>query len=96
MRRDFIAVAKSFPELKEWALDWLKLIRLAYRCNRERLAHLNTQEFAKPDAELRAAIEQMKEEHGCGAIVCPDVASTVPQSAGEPARALNGPDAFSR
>lgn len=60
VRRDFIAVAKSFPELKPWALDWLKLIRQAYRCNRERLACLNTAEFAKPDAELRAAIEQMK------------------------------------
>jgi len=60
VRRDFIAFAKSFPELKPWALDWLKLIRQAYRCNRERLACLNTAEFAKPDAELRAAIEQMK------------------------------------
>lgn len=60
VRRDFIAVAKSFPELKPWALDWLKRIRQAYRCNRERLAHLNTPEFAKPDAELRAVMEQMK------------------------------------
>lgn len=60
VRRDFIAVAKSFPELKPWALDWLKLIRQAYRCNRERLACLNTPEFAKPAAELRAVIEQMK------------------------------------
>jgi len=60
VRRDFIAVAKSFPELKPWALEWLKLIRQAYRCNRERLACLNTAEFAKPDAELRAVLEQMK------------------------------------
>ena len=60
VRRDFIAVAKSFPELKPWALDWLKLIRQAYRCNRERLACLNTPEFAKPAAELRAVLEQMK------------------------------------
>lgn len=60
VRRDFIAAAKSFPELKPWALDWLTLIRQAYRCNRERLAHLNTPEFAKPDAELRVVVEQMK------------------------------------
>jgi transposase len=60
VRRDFISLAKSFPELKPWALEWLKRIRQAYRCNRERLAHLNTPEFVKPDAELRAAIEQMK------------------------------------
>lgn len=60
VRRDFIAVAKSFPELKPWALEWLQMIRQAYRCHRERLAHWNTPEFTKPDAELRAAIEQMK------------------------------------
>ena len=60
VRRDFIAAAKSFPELKEWALEWLQLIRQAYRCNRERLACLNTPEFAKPDADLRVAMEQMK------------------------------------
>ena len=60
VRRDFIAAAKSFPELTPWALEWLKLIRQAYRCNRERLAHLNTPEFAKPDAELRGILDQMK------------------------------------
>lgn len=60
VRRDFIAAAKSFPELKPWALEWLKWIRQAYRCNRDRLTHLNRPEFAKPDAELRAAMEQMK------------------------------------
>jgi hypothetical protein len=27
VRRDFIAVAKSFPELKPWALAWLRRIR---------------------------------------------------------------------
>jgi transposase len=60
VRRDFIAAAKSFPELKPWALDWLKRIRQAYRCHRERRALLNTPEFAKPDAELRAVVAQMK------------------------------------
>jgi transposase len=41
-------------------LEWLKRIRQAYHCHRERLARLNTPDFATPDAELRAAIEQMK------------------------------------
>ena len=36
VRRDFIAVAKSFPELKPWALGWLRLIRQAYRHNGRR------------------------------------------------------------
>ena len=60
VRRDFVEVGKGWPELKPWALDWLKLIRQAYRCNRERLACLNTPEFVKPDAELRATLEPMK------------------------------------
>lgn len=60
VRRDFIAAAKSFPELKPWALDWLKWIRQAYRCHRQRLAHLNTPQFAKADAQLRAVVGQMK------------------------------------
>jgi transposase len=61
VRRDFIAVAKSFPELKPWAIDWLKLIRQAYRCNRQRVRHQdNTPEFAAADAPLRAVMEAMK------------------------------------
>jgi len=61
VRRDFIAVAKSFPELKPWAIDWLKLIRQAYRCNRQRVRHQdNTPEFAAADAPLREVVEAMK------------------------------------
>jgi transposase len=61
VRRDFIAVAKSFPELKPWAIEWLKLIRQAYRCNRQRVRHQdNTPEFAAADAPLREVMEAMK------------------------------------
>jgi transposase len=60
VRRDFISVAKSFPELKPWALVWLKQIRQAYRCNRERVLQLGTPAFAAPDAQLREVMGQMK------------------------------------
>ena len=61
VRRDFIAVAKGFPELKPWAIDWLKLIRQAYRCNRERVQHEdNTPEFAAADIQLRQVMDEMK------------------------------------
>jgi transposase len=60
VRRDFISVAKSFPELKPWALVWLKRIRQAYRCNRERVPQLGTPAFAAPDAQLREVMDQMK------------------------------------
>jgi transposase len=38
VRRDFVRVGKGWPELKPWALEWLKRIRELYRLNRERLA----------------------------------------------------------
>ena len=60
VRRDFITVAKSFPELKPWALAWLQQIRQAYRSNRERVQQLGTPAFATPDAQLRAVMDQME------------------------------------
>jgi len=60
VRRDFISVAKSFPELKPWALAWLRQIRQAYRCNGERLAQLGTSAFAALDGPLRLVMDQMK------------------------------------
>lgn len=60
VRRDFITVAKSFPELKPWALAWLKQIRQAYRYNRERVRQLGTPAFPAPDAQLREVMDQMK------------------------------------
>lgn len=60
VRRDFISVAKSFPELKPWALAWLKQIRQAYRYNCERLSHLRTPGLVGPDTQLREVMDQMK------------------------------------
>jgi transposase len=60
VRRDFIAVAKSFPELQPWALVWLRLIRQAYRHNSRRLEHLGAPGFAQADAALRSVMNVMK------------------------------------
>jgi transposase len=61
VRRDFIAVAKGFPELQAWAIDWLTLIRQAYRCNRERVQHEDhTPAFAAADVQLRQVMDEMK------------------------------------
>jgi transposase len=60
VRRDFIRVAKGFPELKPWAIEWLKLIREAYRCNRKRVKQLGTPEFAAADGELRKIMNSMQ------------------------------------
>jgi transposase len=39
VRRDFVRVGKGWPELKPWALAWLKRIRELYRVNRQRLSN---------------------------------------------------------
>lgn len=61
VRRDFIAVAKSFPELKPWAIAWLKRIRQAYRANRERLRRANDRpRFVAADMQLRDVMQGMQ------------------------------------
>ena len=60
VRRDFVRVGKAFPQLKAWAIEWLKWIREAYRCNRRRVSELGTPEFAATDAKLRGIVESMK------------------------------------
>jgi len=47
VRRDFVKVGKGWPQLKDWALGWLKHIRELYRLNRLRL-----QNPADPAADL--------------------------------------------
>ena len=60
VRRDFTQVGKGFPELKAWAIEWLKLIRRAYRCHRERVKSVGKPGFAASDANLRAIIARMR------------------------------------
>jgi transposase len=38
VRRDFVRVGKGWPERKDWALAWLRRIRVLYALNRQRLA----------------------------------------------------------
>jgi len=61
VRRDFVGVGKSWPELTPWALEWLRRIRHLYRINRERLQHsIDSSKFQEQDALLREAIEAMR------------------------------------
>lgn len=62
VRRDFIAVAKSFPPLKPWALAWLRRIRQAYRHNDRRQEHLGKAGFAEADLALRSVMETMQSQ----------------------------------
>jgi len=63
VRRDFIRVGKGWPELKTWALEWLRRIRDLYRLNRRRLAaKRDSAEFREADDCLRKAVAQMKKQ----------------------------------
>jgi transposase len=62
VRRDFIAVAKSFPKLRAWALDWLRRIRRAYRLNDRRLEQLDKPAFLATDAALHLVLDEMKSQ----------------------------------
>jgi len=61
VRRDFIRVGKGWPELKTWALGWLRLIRGLYRLNDRRLAaQKDATAFGEADVRLRQAVAAMK------------------------------------
>lgn len=59
VRRDFVRVGKGWPELKAWALEWLKSIRELYRLNRQRLRDATA---ANADAALRKAVSVLAQQ----------------------------------
>jgi len=60
VRRDFVRVGRSRPELAPWALVWLRRIREIYRCNEQRLCQRrDSRKFRKQDALLRQALATM-------------------------------------
>lgn len=60
VRRDFIRVGKGWPELKAWALEWLRRIRVLYRCNDQRLAAgKDAAAFGEAERSPRQAVAEM-------------------------------------
>jgi transposase len=66
VRRDFLTVARSWPEQEAWALGWVEQIGVLYDCNDRRLeAPRATPQFTACDQEVRqcvAALEQQREQ----------------------------------
>jgi transposase len=60
VRRDFVRVGKGWPELKAWALEWLKRIRALYRWNRQRLENPGD---TTAEAALRQALAAMQQQY---------------------------------
>jgi transposase len=57
VRRDFLTVARTWPDQEAWALSWVERIGVVYRLNDERLAvRAEAAAFAVADAQLRAAV----------------------------------------
>ena len=65
VRRDFLTVARSWPDQEGWALGWIEHIGGLYACNDQRLeASRPSPLFTTRDQELRrcvAALEQQRE-----------------------------------
>ena len=60
VRRDFIRVGKGWPELKMWALEWLRRIRVLYQINHRRLAaEQSSVALEGADCCVRQAVTEM-------------------------------------
>jgi transposase len=60
VRRDFLAVLTGWPELTDWALQWVEEIGTLYQRNDQRLAVTeDASAYAAADRLLRVQIEQM-------------------------------------
>jgi transposase len=57
VRRDFVTVARTWPDLEGWALAWVERIGQIYQLNDQRRAALEEPaQFALADARLRVAV----------------------------------------
>jgi transposase len=63
VRRDFIRVGKGWPELKTWALEWIRQIRVLYQLHHRRVAaEKGSVACGEADCSLRQAVAEMKAE----------------------------------
>lgn len=62
-RRDFLEVARAWPQLEEWGLAWVQRIRVLYQLNDQRVAVLDQpREFAVADQQVRQQVATMAKE----------------------------------
>lgn len=62
-RRDFLEVARSWPQLEDWALGWVQHIGELYHRNDERVKVLDQpQAFAHADRQVREQVATMEEQ----------------------------------
>jgi transposase len=62
VRRDFLGVLTGWPELTDWAWEWIEQIAALYECNNQRLdLEDGTSAYAAAEQKLRTQIEQMRQ-----------------------------------
>jgi transposase len=62
-RRDYLELARGYPPLQGWAMDWVERIGTLYHLNKARLeVHEDAVRFAQRDTQLRAHLQLMHEE----------------------------------
>jgi len=62
-RRDFLDVARSWPQLEDWSLGWVGRIRELYQLNDKRLELREEAEgFAQADQQLREHVSKMEKD----------------------------------
>jgi transposase len=67
LRRDFINLKsqkalKDNPAIGKWIDDWLRIIKMVFKLNNERLKTSSKKEFVRLTVELRAATEQLRQK----------------------------------
>ena len=63
VRRDFLTVARSWPDQEAWALGWVERIGVLYACNDRRLEVPGTTPlFAARDQEVRRCVTSMEQQ----------------------------------
>jgi transposase len=62
-RRDFLDVARSWPQLEDWGLGWLDRIRELYQLNDKRVEVIDQPKaFAQADQRVREQVAKMEQQ----------------------------------
>jgi transposase len=62
-RRDFLDVARAWPQLEDWGLAWVDRIRALYRLNDKRVEVIDQpKEFAPADQRVRDQVATMEQQ----------------------------------
>jgi transposase len=59
VRRDFLEVARSWPQQQAWALAWVQRIGQLYQDNDSRLESASVETFTAADRQVRQRLEEM-------------------------------------